>query len=215
MSPDAPLRVILADDHALMRAGLRALLEDIGGVEVVAEAADGHQALELVRERQPQVLLLDVGLPGLNGLEVASRVARSHPEVRVLMLSMHASDEYVRGALAAGAAGYVLKDATVAELEVALQAVVGGGTYLSPSISRRVAEAYVAGKEPAGPALTPRQREILQLIAEGASTKEIAHRLGVSVKTVETHRAQLMERLGIRDVAGLVRYAIRAGLVSP
>lgn len=213
-----PLRVLLADDHALVRAGIRSLLADLPGVEVVGEAGDGHEALGLVRERAPHVLLLDIGLPGLNGLEVAARVAAAHPATRVIMLSMHAHDEYVQGALRAGAAGYLLKDASVPELELALRAVTRGETYLSPAVSKRLVRELV-GRRDAEPrlaeALTPRQREVLQLIAEGHSTKEIAHRLGLSVKTVESHRAQIMERLDIRDVPGLVRWAIRAGLVSP
>ena len=215
-------RVLLVDDHALVRAGFRSLLESVEGVSVVGEAGDGHEALRLIAERTPDVTFLDIGLPGLNGLEVAARVAKEHAGVRVVILSMHANEEYVLRALQAGAAGYMLKDASVPELELALRAVMRGQTYLSPAISKRVVEDYVkrTGADapfarPAGAALTPRQREILQLIAEGASTKEIAHRLDVSVKTVETHRAQLMDRLDIHDVAGLVRYAIRVGLVSP
>ena len=212
-------RVLLVDDHALVRAGFRSLLESVEGVSVVGEAGDGHEALRLIAEREPDAVFLDIALPGLNGLEVAARVAKDHAGVRVVILSMHANEEYVLHALQAGAAGYMLKDASAHELELALRAVMRGETYLSPAISKRVVEDYVkrtgAGAPFAGPALTPRQREILQLIAEGASTKEIAHRLDVSVKTVETHRAQLMDRLDIHDVAGLVRYAIRTGLVSP
>lgn len=216
------VRVLLVDDHALVRAGFRSLLESVEGVSVVGEAGDGHEALRLIAERNPDVVFLDVALPGLNGLEVAERAAKDHPTVHVVILSMHATEEYVLRALQAGAAGYMLKNASVPELELALRAVTRGETYLSPAISKRVVEDYVkrtgAGGPTAvaaGPALTPRQREILQLIAEGLSTKEIAHRLGVSVKTVETHRAQLMDRLDIHDVAGLVKYAIRVGLVNP
>jgi DNA-binding NarL/FixJ family response regulator len=212
-------RVLLVDDHALVRDGFRSLLESVEGVSVVGEAGDGHEALRLIAELEPDVVFLDVALPGLNGLEVAARVAKEHAGVRVVILSMHANEEYVLRALQAGAAGYMLKDARAPELELALRAVMRGETYLSQAISRRVVEDYVkrtgAGAPSTAPALTPRQREILQLIAEGASTKEIAHRLEVSVKTVETHRAQLMDRLDIHDVAGLVRYAIRIGLVSP
>jgi DNA-binding NarL/FixJ family response regulator len=154
----------------------------------------------------------------LNGLEVAARLHATHPEIRVVVLSMYSNEEYVLQALRAGALGYLLKDATVGELEQAVRSVGRGELYLSPAISRRVVDAYVArvgAEAPAPPLLTPRQREILQLVAEGHSTKEIAGRLAVSVKTVETHRAQLMERLDIHDVAGLVRYAIRTGLVKP
>lgn len=211
------LRVLLADDHTLVRAGVRALLEQNPDVEVVGEAADGHEALKLLGERGADVLLLDLALPGLNGIEVAARAAREHPHVRILMLSMVATEEHVLRALRSGASGYVLKDATMTELELALRAVTQGKTYLSPSISRAFLDDYIKrvdeGATPLA-VLTPRQREILQLIAEGQSTKEIAFKLELSVKTVETHRAQIMERLGIRDVPGLVRYAIRTGLTS-
>jgi DNA-binding NarL/FixJ family response regulator len=212
-----PIRVMLADDHALFRAGIRSLLDTIEGVEIVGEARDGHEALRLVAERRPDVLLLDVALPQLNGIEVAERL-RDTPGTRVLILSMFANEEYVLRSLRAGAAGYLLKDSTVVELASALRSVADGGSYLSPAVSGHVLAAYVrrVGDEgvPPDPALTPRQREVLQLIAEGHGTKEIASRLSLSAKTVETHRAQLMERLGIHDVAGLVRYAIRAGIVS-
>jgi len=212
-----PIRVMLADDHALFRAGIRSLLDTIEGVEIVGEARDGHEALRLVAERRPDVLLLDVALPQLNGIEVAERL-RDTPGTRVLILSMFANEEYVLRSLRAGAAGYLLKDSTVVELASALRSVADGGSYLSPAVSGHDLAAYVrrVGDEgvPPEPALTPRQREVLQLIAEGHGTKEIASRLSLSAKTVETHRAQLMERLGIHDVAGLVRYAIRAGIVS-
>jgi len=213
-----PIRVLLADDHALFRAGIRSLLDSLEGVEIVGEARDGHEALRMVAERRPDVVLLDIALPELNGIEVAERMARDFPGVRVLALSMHASEEYVLRSLRAGAAGYLLKDSTVSDLETALRSVAEGGSYLSPAVSRHVLADYVrrvGGSElPPEPALTPRQKEVLQLIAEGHGTKEIAARLGVSPKTVETHRAQLMERLGIHDVPGLVRYAIRARMVS-
>ena len=213
-----PIRVLLADDHALFRAGIRSLLDSLEGVEIVGEARDGHEALRMVAERRPDVVLLDIALPELNGIEVAERMARDFPGVRVLALSMHASEEYVLRSLHAGAAGYLLKDSTVSDLETALRSVAEGGSYLSPAVSRHVLADYVrrvGGSElPPEPALTPRQKEVLQLIAEGHGTKEIAARLGVSPKTVETHRAQLMERLGIHDVPGLVRYAIRARMVS-
>ncbi|MFN7941807.1 MAG: response regulator transcription factor [Thermoanaerobaculia bacterium] len=214
----SPLGVLLVDDHALVRAGFRALLATLPGVEVVAEAGDGQAALALVEQLRPRLVFLDIALPGLNGLEVAARLKQSHPETKVLVLSMHSNEEYVLKALRAGAAGYLLKDASVAELELAVQAVARGEIYLSPSVSRQVVDSYVerVGAETTiAPALTPRQREILQLVAEGHSTKTIAGRLGVSVKTVESHRAQLMERLAIHDLAGLVRYAIRIGLVQP
>lgn len=215
----SPIRVLLADDHALVRAGIRSLLEGLEGMLVAGETGDGRDALELAAQRSPHVVLLDIGLPGMNGVEVAARLAKERPEARVIILSMHATEEYVSQALQAGASGYLLKDASVAELELAIRAVARGETYLSPAISKTVIDEYVrrVGSAPASPAavLTPRQREILQLLAEGHSTKQIAHGLGVSVKTVETHRAQLMDRLSIHDLAGLVRYAIRVGLVTP
>jgi DNA-binding NarL/FixJ family response regulator len=212
-----PVRVLLADDHALVRAGIRALLEGLAGVAVVAEAGNGGEVLELARKHRPDVVLLDISMPGIGGLEASAQLKQELPEVRVVMLSMHANEEYVLQALRAGAVGYMLKDSATAELELALQAVMQGETYLSPPISRQVVEGYVqrvGAEQPAADHLTPRQRQVLQLIAEGLSTKEIAYRLELSVKTVETHRAQLMERLQIRDIAGLVKYAIRNGLVS-
>jgi DNA-binding NarL/FixJ family response regulator len=213
----SPLRVLLVDDHTLVRAGLRALIETLPGVEVVAEAGDGHAALALADQHRPRIVFLDIALPGLNGLEVAARLRVAHPEIRILVLSMHSSEEYVLRALRAGVSGYLLKDATVAELELAVRAVERGETYLSPAVSKRVVDGYVervGGDAPIAPGLTPRQREILQLVAEGHSTKAIAKRLGVSVKTVESHRADLMERLDIHDVPGLVLYALRTGIVK-
>lgn len=214
-----PLRVVLADDHALVRAGIRSLLERMPGVEVVGEADNGLDALALIGAHQPDLALIDIAMRGLNGLEVAARVARDWPEVRVIILSMHANEEYVAQALRAGAVGYLLKDSAAVELDLALDAASRGETYLSPAISRTVISGYLArhpgaGRGMASP-LTPRQREILTLVAEGKSTKEIAHGLKLSVKTVETHRAQLMERLSIHDVAGLVKYALHMGLIPP
>ena len=212
------VRVLLADDHALVRAGLRELLQKLPDVEVVAEANDGREALALVKSALPNLVLLDITMKGLTGLEAAERIVKDFPGVKVIMLSMHANEEYVLRALRAGVNGYIIKDAAIVELELAINAVVGGETYLSPNISRTVIENYLnrtGGKSSSLEQLTPRQREILQLIAEGQSTKEIAFTLKLSVKTVETHRAQLMERLEIYDVAGLVRYALRVGLITP
>jgi len=210
-------RIVLADDHTLVRSGLRALLEESADVEVVAEAGDGRAALEAVRTFAPDVLITDVTMPGMNGLDLAERVRTEHPATRVIVLSMYSTEEYVMRALKAGASAYLLKDAATAELGLALAAVARGEVYLSPGASQRLVS-HVAGPmaATAGPlaVLTPRQREILKLIAEGVHTKEIAHRLALSPKTVEAHRAQLMERLGIRDVPGLVRLAVRTGLVS-
>ncbi|PTL84875.1 response regulator transcription factor [Vitiosangium sp. GDMCC 1.1324] len=212
------MRVLLADDHKLVRAGLRALLESLPDVSVLAESGDGQEVLELAERLRPDVLLLDISLPGLNGIEVARRLAPLSPATRVLILSMHTATEYVAQALRAGVAGYLVKDSAVDELKMALESVHQGRTYLSPAISGAVVAGFLRTGEGAPTSneldlLTPRQREILQLIAEGHGTRGIAARLGVSVKTVETHRAQLMERLGIYDVPALVRLAMRHGLV--
>ncbi len=213
------MRIVLADDHQLVRAGLRSLLASFTDVQVLAECGDGHQALALTDRHQPDVLMLDITLPGLNGLEVARRVPRLSAHTRVLILSMHAGAEYVGQALRAGVAGYLIKDSAVDELRVALDSVRAGRPYLSPAISQTVLHGFLrTGQSPPERAqidvLTPRQREILQLVAEGRGTRDIAGRLGLSVKTVESHRSQVMERLDIHDVPGLVRFAIRVGLVS-
>jgi DNA-binding NarL/FixJ family response regulator len=214
-----PLRVVLADDHTLVRAGIRSLLERIPGIKVVGEADTGLESLALIGAHQPDVVLIDIAMPGLNGLDVATRVVRDWPRVRVIVLSMHANEEYVAQALRAGAVGYLLKDSATAELDLALEAVCRGETYLSPAISRTVISGYLARHSGAGRGtespLTPRQREILTLLAGGKSTKEIAGVLSLSAKTVETHRAQLMERLNIHDVPGLVKYALHLGLIPP
>jgi DNA-binding NarL/FixJ family response regulator len=211
------IRVVLADDHALVRAGIRALLEKLPGVEVVGEANNGRQALELIKTSGPNLILLDISMTELGGLEALPRIVKDFPAVKVLILSGHANEEYVLRALRCGASGYLLKEAAAEELELAIKAVAQGKTYLSPSVSRTVVESYLqraAGEEGPIEQLTARQREILQLIAEGRNTKEIAATLEISVKTVEAHRLQLMARLNIHDVPGLVRYAIRSGLVS-
>ena len=213
----SPIRIMLADDHALIRAGLRALLQTFDEVQVVAEAGGGHEALQAVQRECPDVVLMDIAMPGLNGLEAAARLRKHCPAVRLIILSMYTNEDYVRLALSAGAAGYLEKGADPAELELALKAVMRGETYLSPAVSTQVVQDYLeqGGRKPSPlHELTPRQREILQLIAEGHSTKAIAQRLDLSIKTVETHRTDLMNRLGIHDVAGLVRYAIRIGLVT-
>jgi DNA-binding NarL/FixJ family response regulator len=212
-------RVTLADDHNLVRSGIRALLERLPDVEVVGEASDGREALALIAREKPDIAFLDIAMPELNGLEAAPRIARESPRTRVVILSMHADEKHVAQALQVGVSGYVLKDSFVDELPVLIRAVTRGETYLSPGISKQVVEALKnrlsgGGSPTETDVLTPRQREILQLVAEGKSTKEIAGALDLSVKTVETHRAQIMSRLQIRDVAGLVRYAIRMGLVS-
>ena len=211
------IRVCVVEDQTIVREGLVRLLSLADDIEVVGEAGDGDEARPIILRTAPDVVLLDISMPGIGGLEASAQLKQELPEVRVVMLSMHANEEYVLQALRAGAVGYMLKDSATAELELALQAVMEGETYLSPPISRQVVEGYVqrvGAEQPAADHLTPRQRQVLQLIAEGLSTKEIAYRLELSVKTVETHRAQLMERLQIRDIAGLVKYAIRNGLVS-
>jgi DNA-binding NarL/FixJ family response regulator len=214
----SPIRLLLADDHLLVRAGIRSLLATLPGMEVVAEARDGHEALRLVEAHRPDVVLMDIAMPGLNGLEATARITGSHPETRVIILSMHVSEEYGAQALRAGASGYLPKDADVRELELAVGAVARGETYLSPAVSTHVVADYrrrLAESPDALARLSPRQREVLRLLAEGRSTKEIAFNLKLSVKTIETHRAQLMDRLEIHDLAGLVRFAVRTGLVAP
>ncbi len=209
--------VLLADDHTLIRAGIRGLLQGLDGVDVVGEAGDGHEALRLAQSLHPDIVLLDIGMPGLNGLEVAARLTKLDPRMRVVILSMHTSEEYVLQALRAGAAGYLLKGSAVAELELAIRAVARGDIYLSPAVSRSVVDEYVrrtSGEADPLAALTPRQREVLQLVAEGHSSKDIAQQLGLSYRTIETHRNQLMKRLDIHDLTGLVRFAVRVGIVE-
>ncbi|HEX8202318.1 MAG TPA: response regulator transcription factor [Isosphaeraceae bacterium] len=213
-----PIRVLLADDHALVRAGFRALLRGLDGIEVVAEAGHGREALARIEALRPDVVLMDIMMPELNGLDATAQVAARFPTVRVVILSMNASEEYVLQALHAGAAGYVLKNVAPAELEQAIREVARGEHYLSPAISKHVIAAYLqrtgGGSGPLE-RLSPRQREILQLVAEGNTSKDIARKLNLSVKTVETHRTQLMDALDVHDIAGLVRSAIRLGLISP
>jgi DNA-binding NarL/FixJ family response regulator len=203
------------DDHTLVRAGLRALIDELPGVTVVAEAGDGAAGLEAVRRHRPELLITDLTMEGMNGIELTEKVAREFPATRVIVLSMFSSKEYITRALSAGASAYLLKDAAESELELALAAVARGESYLSPAVSRRVVE-LLQESPVADPLalLTARQREVLKLIAEGIPTKQIAHQLEISPKTVDAHRAELMARLGIRDLAGLVRLAVRAGLVS-
>ena len=212
-----PVRVILADDHTLVRAGIRALLEKLPEVKVLGEASNGREALELVKTHKPDVVLMDITMPGLNGLEAAARMAKEFPDVRVIILSMHNNEEYDWRALKAGAAGYLLKKAATAELAVALQRVIHGEIYLSQEISTRLLKKFplgeIADRKSPFEQLTGRQREVLQLIAEGQNTKEIAEILKVSPKTVEYHRMKLMTGLNVHDVPGLVRFALRVGLI--
>lgn len=220
-----PIHVLLADDHKLVRAGIRVLLEEMKDVEVVAEAGNGREAVAMAKKCHPDIVLMDIAMAELNGLEAVPILLKNDPDIRVLILSMHATEEYVLWAMRAGARGYLLKNAAEGELDLAVHAVARGETYLSPPVSKYVVDEYMrrlTGKTSetddraasGGIPLTARQKEVLQLIAEGHSTKEIAQRLDLSVKTVDVHRTQLMERLDIHDIAGLVRYAIRIGLVS-
>jgi DNA-binding NarL/FixJ family response regulator len=210
-------RVLLVDDHPMVRAGLRAVLAGMVGVEVAGEASDGVEALAEVARLAPDIVITDIGMKGMNGLELAARLQTDHPATRVIVLSMHDGEEYVARALKNGASGYVLKDAAPLELELAMRAAMAGHVYLSPRTSRQVVDGMLGQRDGGSSSLaslSPRQREILRLMAEGNATKEIAYSLGISVKTVEAHRAQIMERLEIRDLAGLVRFAVRHGLVS-
>ena len=211
------IRVTLVEDHALVRAGIRSLLETAAGIDVVAEAKDGREALQTLRDHPSDVVVMDITMPGLNGIEATVRVKKAFPNLKILMLSMYSNEEYIIQALRSGASGYLVKDSAASELERAIYAVARGERYLGDSASRHRIERYLESprkiEDPLA-RLTPRQREILQLVVEGHKTREIAEMLSVSVKTVETHRAQLMDRLGIHDVAGLVRYAIRIGLIT-
>ncbi|HET6922389.1 MAG TPA: response regulator transcription factor [Anaeromyxobacteraceae bacterium] len=209
-----PIRVILADDHALVRQGLKALLEREGFL-VAGEASDGQEAVRLVPEVRPEVAILDISMPLLNGLDAAREIRKCAEGTKTILLTRHDEDQYVTAALRAGVKGYVLKSQAATDLVAAIRQVSGGGIYLSPGVSRAVVEAYLSKSElPADP-LTSRERQVLQLIGEGKSTKEVAALLGVSVKTAESHRTRLMQKLDIHETASLVRYAIRRGLVQP
>jgi len=210
------IRVLLADDHVLVRAGLRVLLQSLGGIQVVAEAGSGDEAIEATLRHQPDVVLMDIAMPGLNGLDAAVRILKQSPHIHLIILSMYTNEDYVRQALSVGVSGYLQKGADPAELELAIKAVMRNEVYLTPAVSKQLVQEYLHGgnKPVAVHELTPRQREILQLIAEGHSTKDMAQRLSLSVKTIESHRMEIMNRLGIHDVAGLVRYAIRIGLIT-
>ena len=210
------MRLLLADDHVLFRAGLRALLSDIDGMQIVAEAGDGAEAVRLAASTEPDLAFLDIAMPRLNGLAATAQIKAARPATRVIVLSMHLTEDYIRRALGAGADGYMVKDAAPSELKVAVQAVMAGGNYLSPAAASLLIKQALPGMKGADPlaALSPRQVEVLRMVAEGKSTKEIARLLDLSPKTVDIHRAQVMQRLDIHDVAGLTRFAVRAGLVD-
>lgn len=210
------MKILIADDHALFRAGLRALLADIVESAVVLEAADGAQAVRMAQEHAPRLVLLDIAMPVLGGLAAVEQIKAAQPGVRVLVLSMHLNEEYVRRALAAGADGYLVKDAAPSELQVAVQAVLDGRHYLSPAAASLLIQQALPAIRGADPlqVLSPRQTEVLRMVAEGKSTKEIARVLDLSPKTIDIHRAQIMQRLDIHDIAGLTRFAVRVGLVG-
>jgi DNA-binding NarL/FixJ family response regulator len=210
------IRVLLADDHVLVRAGVRALLEGMAGIEVVAETGDGAETRELIARHRPAVVLMDISMPGLNGLEAAARITNEFPRVRVIVFSMHGTRQHVLEAMRTGAAGYLVKESRPEDLEAAIRTVARGEIYLGPRIAGYVVDDVRSESVPPSELerLTSRQREILQLIAEGQNTKQIAGRLAIGMRTVETHRAELMARLDIHDVAGLVRFAIATGLIS-
>ena len=212
------IRILLVDDHTLVRAGIRALVEAIDDTQIVAEAHNGREAIEAARAHRPDIVVMDVSMPDLNGIDATAQITSELPGVRVIVLSMHATEEFVRRAVKAGASGYVVKESVPMELKLALEALMRGEAYFSPRISRHLisilAEPASGERGSSLEMLTPRQREVLQMIAEGKSTKEIAAVLEVSVKTVETHRAAVMTRLDIRDIAGLVLYAARHRLIA-
>jgi DNA-binding NarL/FixJ family response regulator len=208
------LKILIADDHALLRGALAALLSKLPDVETVMEADDGRQALRLVKEQQPDLVLMDIDMPELNGLEATQRIHADFPKIKIIILSMHEREDFVAQALKAGASGYLLKNAARDELERAIKLVAAGQFYLSPAISLQAMQAVMHGTPTDLEKLTTRQREILQLLAEGKSMRVIAESLHVSLKTVEAHRAQIMERLDIHDLAGLIRFAIHKGLIN-
>ncbi|NJD67494.1 MAG: DNA-binding response regulator [Candidatus Methylomirabilota bacterium] len=208
------IRVLLADDHLIVRQGCKALLER-EGFEVVGEASDGHEAVRLSRTLQPDVAVLDLAMPLMNGLEASQEIVHVSPRTKSVLLTMYTDDHYVIQALRAGIQGYVVKTQATTDLVQAIHEVTKGAIYLSPTISRAVVDAYLAKTELPPDPLTPRERQVLQLVAEGKTAKEMAEFLGISVKTVESHRTRIKEKLHIHDTAGLVRYAIRQGVIQP
>lgn len=209
-----PIRVVLADDHILVRQGLKSLLER-EEFKVVAEASDGQEAVRHVESLHPDIAIMDISMPMLNGLDAARELSRSCPKTKTILLTQHDEDQYVSEALEAGVKGYVLKSQAASDLVQAIQQVSRGQVYLSPGVSRAVMEAYRSKSERPADPLSARERQVLQLIAEGKSTKDVASLLGISVKTVESHRTRLMQKLDIHEIATLVRYAVRRGIVQP
>lgn len=212
------VKIILADDHRIMREGLRALLEQQSGMEIIAEAEDGRTTVDLAHELKPDVVVIDISMPDLNGIDATRQIISAAPHIKVIALSMHSDRKFVREMLSAGASGYLLKDSAFEELGTALAAVLNNQTYLSPKIADTVVRDYLGKidttESRTSPSLTHREREVLQLLAEGRTTKEIASKLCVSIKTIETHRKQIMEKVGLNSVAELTKYAIREGLTS-
>jgi two-component system response regulator NreC len=209
-----PIRVLLADDHLLVRQGVRAILER-NGFEVVGEASDGHQAIELARDLRPDVAILDYAMPLLNGIDAAREILKDCRTTRVILLTMHTEDQYILGAIKNGIRGFVVKSQVAEDLVRAIKEVHGGAFYLCPGVSQTVVQAYLGKTDLPSDPLSPRERQVLQLVAEGKSTKEIASLLGISVKTAESHRTRIMEKLDLHETASLVRYAIRQGLIQP
>ena len=210
-----PIRVLLADDHKLMRAGIRSLVKELPNVEVVGEATNGREAVDLVETLHPDIVLMDIMMPDMNGLDATMAIVAKFPKARVIILSMNANEEHVLQALRSGASGYLLKNIGPDELEAAILAVSKGEKHITGAVAKHVIAGLVEGEKATSlDRLTPRQREVLQLVAEGKTSKQIAKKLGVSVKTVEAHRSELMKSLDIHEIASLVRYAIRIGLIS-
>jgi DNA-binding NarL/FixJ family response regulator len=209
-----PTRVVLADDHVIVREGVKALLER-ERIEVVGEASDGREAVRLTEALRPDAVVLDIAMPILNGLDAARLIHRVAPATLMFLLTMYAEDHYLLGGLHAGVRGFVLKTQAAADLVRAIREVQAGGIYLSGGFCRTLVDAYLSGRPPSFDDLTLRERQVLQLVAEGKTTKEIAQVLNVAIKTADSHRSHLMEKLKIHDTAGLVRYAIRTGLIQP
>ena len=209
-----PTRILLADDHLIVRQGLRAILEG-EGFEIMAEVGDGQEATKLARQRCPDVAVLDFSMPSLNGLDAAREILKTCPRARAILLTMHTEDHYVLEALCAGVKGYVVKTQAAADLVRAIHEVQRGMVYLSPGVSQTVVQAYLTKSDIPPDPLSPREREVLQLIAEGKTTKEVAGLLGISFKTAESHRMRIMRKVDVHETAGLVRYAVRRGLIQP